>query len=255
MSFAWLNSWSHFRSATAILDREILGGAMQVIDVGAMGVRSAVLRCTRAATPLRFTIYPMVHLGEPAFYADISRRLRGHDLIVAEGIQGADRSVRNLTRAYRLAGGERLGLVVQTREMLDVGVPVLFADMTGEDFGRRWREIPLAERVVVGSAVPLFAIYQRVFGSRETLARHLRLDDDTAIDSWNPDSGLEKLVCDRREALLVGTLVDIYAQRRDEPIDVAIVYGAAHALPVVRYLMAALGYVARAAEWVRVFDY
>jgi hypothetical protein len=228
---------------------------VDVIDVGAMGVRSAVLRCIRAATPLRFTIYPMIHLGEPAFYADISRRLRDHDLIVAEGIQGADRSVRNLTRAYRLAGGDRLGLVEQTRKVVEVGVPVLWADMTGEDFGRRWREVPLAERAVAAGAAPLAGIYLRLFGSREFLARHLRVDDDTAIDSWRPDSGLDRLVCDRREALLVSALEDIDTQRRDEPIDVAIVYGAAHVLPVVRYLKAALGYVVRAAEWVRVFDY
>jgi hypothetical protein len=228
---------------------------MDVVDVGAMGVRSAVLRCTRAKTPLRFTVYPMIHLGEPAFYEDISRRLRGHDLIVAEGIQGADRSVRNLTRAYRLAGGDRLGLVIQTREVVEVGVPVLWADMTGEDFGRRWREVPLAERVVVTGASPLIGIYLRLFGSREFLARYLRIDDDTAIDSWRPDSGFDKLVSDQREALLVSALADIYAKRRDEPIDVAIVYGAAHVLPVVRYLKAALGYVVRAAEWVRVFDY
>jgi hypothetical protein len=228
---------------------------MDIVDAGLMGVRSVILLLTRPATPLRFTIYPMVHLGEPAFYAEISRRLRGHDLIVAEGIQGADKAVRNLTRAYRFAGGrERLGLATQTREVVEVGVPIVWADMTGEDFRRGWRKVPLAERVVAAGAAPALGMYLRMFGSRETLARYLRVNDDTAIDDWNPNSGIEKLVSDERDVLLLKALGEVYEARRDEPINVAIVYGAGHALPTVRYLMG-LGYVARAPEWVTVFNY
>jgi hypothetical protein len=36
---------------------------------------------------------------------------------------------------------------------------------------------------------------------------------------------------------------------------VAIVYGAGHVLPVVTYMMAALGYVVTDAEWLTVFSY
>lgn len=228
---------------------------MDIIDTGLMGVRSVILPMTRRATALRFTIYPMVHLGEPAFFAEISRRLRAHDLIVAEGIQGTSRAVRNLTRAYRMAGGqERLGLVTQTRDVVEVGVPIVWADMTGDDFGRRWRKIPLAERVVVAGAAPIAGIYLRTFGSREFLAKYLRVDDDTAIDNWNPDSGIEKLISDERDALLLKALGEIYEQRRDDEINVAVVYGAGHALPTVRYLMG-FGYVTRTPEWVTVFNY
>lgn len=228
---------------------------MDIIDTGLMGVRAVILPMLRRATALRFTIYPMVHLAEPAFYAEISRRLRGHDLIIAEGIQGASKAARNLTRAYRMAGGqERLGLVTQTREVVEVGVPIVWADMAGEDFGRRWRRVPLTERVVAAGAAPVVGMFLRTFGSREFLARYLRLDDDTAIDNWNPNSGIEKLIGDERDALLLNALGGVYEQRRDEEINVAIVYGAWHALPTVRYLMGH-GYVARAPEWVTVFGY
>jgi hypothetical protein len=40
---------------------------MQIIEVSVIGVRSGVLRLTRPDTPLRFEIYPMVHIGEPAW--------------------------------------------------------------------------------------------------------------------------------------------------------------------------------------------
>lgn len=228
---------------------------MDIIDTGLMGVRSVILPMTRRATGLRFTIYPMIHLGEPAFFAEISRRLRGHDLIIAEGIQGASKAARNLTRAYRMAGGqERLGLATQTREVVEVGVPIVWADMTGEDFGRRWRKLPLTERVVAAGATPVVGMYLRMFGSREFLAKYLRVDDDTAIDNWNPNSSIEKLISDERDALLLKALGEVYEQRRDEELSVAVVYGAWHALPTVRYLMGR-GYVARAPEWVTVFNY
>src|SRR2546423_13519279 len=61
---------------------------MQIIEQSIAGVRSAVLRLTRRDTPLRFEIYPMVHIGEPAFYAAVADRLRRCDLIVAEGVGG-----------------------------------------------------------------------------------------------------------------------------------------------------------------------
>jgi hypothetical protein len=40
---------------------------MQIIEVSVIGFRSGVLRLTRPDTPLRFEIYPMVHIGEPAW--------------------------------------------------------------------------------------------------------------------------------------------------------------------------------------------
>ncbi|WP_431904714.1 hypothetical protein [Amycolatopsis thermoflava] len=229
---------------------------MEIIDAGLMGVRSAVLRVSRRQTPLRFTIYPMVHLGERSFYDEVSRRLRDHDLIVAEGIIGASAGARKLTRTYRHAGGHhKLGLVEQSKSMVDVGVPVVWADLTGSEFDDGWRKVPFTERAIATVGAPLVAGYLRMFGSPEVLARHLKLDDDIAIDRWDPDSGLDRLVSDEREARLVRALQDIHERRHDERIDVAVVYGAAHALPVVQFLMAKLGYVVSSADWVTVFTY
>jgi hypothetical protein len=229
---------------------------MEIIDAGAMGVRSAVLRLAKRGTPLRFTIYPMIHLAEADFYTEVSSRLREHDLIVAEGMQSPNKNVQRMTQAYRAAGGaERLGLVAQTRAVVEVGVPIIWADMTGEEFDEKWQDVPLVERLIASAGGPLAGLYLRAFGSREFLARYLPIDDDTAVDDWRPESGLDKLVCDEREALLVEELGRIHAERHDGPLDVAIVYGAAHALPVVTYLMAALGYVVIGAEWLTVFDY
>jgi hypothetical protein len=59
---------------------------MQLIEATDYAVRSAALRLARRDAPLRFEIFPMVHLAEPAFYAVVTDRLRRSDLIVAEGV-------------------------------------------------------------------------------------------------------------------------------------------------------------------------
>jgi len=55
---------------------------MQLIDVTDFGVRSAVVWLQRRETPLRFTLFPMVHLGTTAFYADVTRRLERCRVVV-----------------------------------------------------------------------------------------------------------------------------------------------------------------------------
>lgn len=50
-------------------------GSMQLIEATDYAVRSAALRLARRDAPLRFEIFPMVHLAEPAFYAAVTDRL------------------------------------------------------------------------------------------------------------------------------------------------------------------------------------
>ncbi|GAB3882242.1 hypothetical protein GCM10029964_039690 [Kibdelosporangium lantanae] len=228
---------------------------MEIISVG-WGVRAAILHVTRTRTPLKFTLYPMVHLGEARYYEEMSRRLRAHDLIVAEGVVSTDKRGRAVTLAYELpAGGERLGLVAQPWGMVDVGVPVVWADMPGEEFSRRWQALPLVERAAINTGAPLFGLYLRLFMSRERLARSLELNDDTIVDNWRPETGVDRLITDDRDALLVEAVTRIHEERRDEPVDVAVVYGAEHVPPLVTYLMKAFGYVVTDSDWITVFDY
>jgi hypothetical protein len=87
---------------------------MQIIEVSDLGVRSAVIWLQRRETPMRFVLFPMLHLGTPSFYAEVTRRLRACDLVVAEGIRGRSIQASALTLTYRLSGGARRGgLVVQ----------------------------------------------------------------------------------------------------------------------------------------------
>jgi hypothetical protein len=229
---------------------------VDIIDVSGMGVRSAVVQLRRKGTPCRFTIYPMIHVGEPSFYLAVRARLARHDLIVEEGISGPTRAGELLTSVYRSETLQlRLGLQVQPRNLCDVGVPVVRPDMTGPEFEERWRRIGLPERALWYAATPAFGLYTRLFMSRAMLARELQLDCDTLAIEEPTELELMKIITDERDALLCAEAGRIHTGRCEEDIDVAVVWGAAHVAPLVAYLRMRYGYVPRDAEWLLVFDF
>jgi pheromone shutdown protein TraB len=97
-----------------------------------------------------------------------------------------------------------------------------------------------------------------VFGSRELLVRRLGSQEDLPTREQELGYGrfdaLQELLVDDRDVLLVEALEAIHQQRFQEPISVAVVYGAGHMPAVVRYL-ARYGYRASSAEWLTVLGY
>jgi hypothetical protein len=67
-------------------------------------------------------------------------------------------------------------------------------------------------------------------------------------------ASFQELLVEDRDALLVEALDAIHQQRSQEPMSVAVVYGAGHMPAVVRSL-ARYGYRASSAEWLTVFGY
>lgn len=229
---------------------------MDIIDVSDLGVRTAVVQLRRKGTPCRFTLYPMIHLGEPSFYQAVHARLARHDLIVEEGVAGPSRMADLLTSVYRSeALRARLGLQVQPRDLCDVGVPVVRPDMTGPEFEDRCRDIDLPERALLYTAVPTFGLFVRLFLTRAMLAQELQLDCDTLAIREPTGLRIEEIVTDERDALLCAEVSRIHTERCEEDIDVAVVYGAGHVAPLVSHLRVRHGYVPRSADWLLVFDF
>ena len=228
---------------------------MDIIDVNDMGVRTAVLELRRKGTPCRFTIYPMIHLGEAAFYRDVKARLAGHDLIVAEGIIGPSSATSLLTQVYRSKTLQtRLGLQAQTGDLYDVGVPVVTPDMTGPELDRRWREIGLPERAMWYTMTPAVRLFLDMFATRSLVASQLQTDSDTLAIEEPPGFELHEIITDQRDVLLCEAVTRIHTERCEEDINVAVVYGAAHVAPLVAHLRVRHGYVPRDAEWLQVFS-
>ena len=208
---------------------------MDVIHAGPLGVRSAVFELRSKNTPCRFTVYPMIHVGDASFYRAVADRLAGHDLIVGEGIRGPSRITSLITLVY------------------DVGVPVLRPDMTGSEVDQGWRRIRLAEHAMWCAALPVATLYLGLFASRALIARHVHLDDDV-LDVEEPNVlELHDLIVDQRDALLCEALTQIHTERCEEDVNVAVVYGASHVPPLVTHLRRH-GYVPYPGEWLQVFS-
>ncbi len=190
----------------------------------------------------------------------ITSRLGNCDLVVAEGIRGKAAAVSVLTLSYRLLRrNRRLGLVVQNLDLDALGIPVIWPDMTGAQFGGRWRQaVPLLHRLVMWCVAPLFAAGMMLVGTRRMLGRYLAVDDLPTREQELQREAFEDMdtvVVDERDALLVDALVSIHSQRSAEAVSVGVVYGAAHMPAVAAGLLARLGYRARSAEWLTVFGY
>ncbi|SNT55256.1 hypothetical protein [Actinacidiphila glaucinigra] len=229
---------------------------MQYIEVTELaGVRSAIIRFRSRGTALVFELYPMIHLAEPAFYEEVTARLRAScDLVIAEGVRGST-ATRALTRSYRSLGGhERLGLVVQDIDFDTLGVPVICPDMSGAEFDDRWRRLPLRERAPLAALVPAYVAGMRLLGTRRFLARYMQLEDlpgdDEETELWTDD-----LVLHQRDRLLIDALTRLHHARagRTEPFTAGILYGAAHMRAVTTALMD-LGYRPAGSQWLTVFS-
>jgi hypothetical protein len=233
---------------------------MQIIEVSDFWVRSAVIWLRRRDTPMRFVLFPMLHVAAPGFYEEVTRRLRGCDLVLAEGIRGESLTSSALTLTYRLFGSaNRDGLVEQRIDYGSLGVPVVAPDMSASEFEAGWRTIPLRLRLLAWALMPIYAIGTLFFGSRELLARHAEVDDlpsraDVEMASDEHVAPFRQAVLADRDTHLQLALERIHDEHCNEAIQVAIVYGAAHMPAVAHYLRQRFGYWACDAEWMTVFE-
>jgi hypothetical protein len=116
--------------------------------------------------------------------------------------------------------------------------------------------VPRWQRALAVTFSPLAGLDRLAFGSRRALARDMNLDDldwqDELVNITSMDD-LLALVGEQRDRLLIAELDQIHRDRRHEAITVAVVYGAAHAAPIVHGMRALHGYGVRSAEWLTVF--
>lgn len=232
---------------------------MQLIEVSMTGARSAVITLQAPQTPMRITLFPMTHLGTADYYQSVTARLAGSHLIIAEGISGRTAARDALTLAYRLpAHSRRLALTVQVIDYASLGIPVICPDITAPQFRKRWRSLPLLQRLTVWTLTPAFAAAFTLLGTRRTLSRYLATDDlPTHLEEQarQAASNLTELILDHRDALLMDCLASVHQARKTEDIDVAVVYGAGHMPALTRQLLRRYGYRPHTAEWLTIFDF
>src|SRR5665213_2416395 len=151
---------------------------MQFIETSMFGVRAARMSFASSTSTTRVTLFPMVHVGEPAFYDATYEDALGHDVVLIEGVRSP--IPFRVTRSYRWLVGSRAmaGLVVQPRFPIGVGpARVVHADVTGEEFAREWAAVPIWIRAVIYVLAPLVGLRRRWFSTRARLAKDMRCED------------------------------------------------------------------------------
>lgn len=232
---------------------------MQFIEKNSLNVRSAVYHLTRDGAGPEFILFPMVHVGSKEFYEEIGRRLAACDLIVAEGV--ASKRASLLTLSYRVVKKiRRMELVTQAEglNMSRFRGKVVNHDMEGRAFDERWSSLPLGVRAQVFFLIPVYVVYLFLFGTRETLAEHIAVEDlPTSDEVLFHDEDFEKfdtLIVAERDRRLIESIERLHGSGRRDAQTVGVVYGAAHMRNVTDFLLGRLKYRVAKADWVTVFD-
>jgi hypothetical protein len=201
------------------------------------------------------TLYPMIHIGEPAFYDAVYRAASQHDVVLVEGVRSA--VSRRLTRAYRWPA-RRHRLIVQPPFKPGPGGPrVVHADLSASEFDVEWKRIPLWIRALVTLLIPLMALVLRWSGTRESLAAAVQMEDRKSaseILAWNPAvAALHRTILEIRDQRLIERLAAILGEPAGDARSVAIVYGAAHMRAVLQE-MRRRGFHAVDSGWIDIFE-
>jgi hypothetical protein len=231
------------------------GVDVQVTEVSVVGVRCAVIALKRADTPLRFLLFPMVHVGRPDYYADVATRLRRCDLIVAEGYDGPSSTGRAYVTAMRLTGRRAASpLVHQDIDYAAAGVPVVWPEGLDPD-ERRHTRMPFTGWLDMAVMVPVLSTTMLVGGRDWLLRRRFEVDDDTDVRA-SRCAWLDRKIVEERDDQLVQALAQLHETRSTEDITVGIVYGAAHMPAVVRAMSNRYGYrPRRGGEWLTAIEF
>jgi hypothetical protein len=203
-------------------------------------------------------LFPMVHVGSAAFYEQVRSRLERCDAILYEGVSSL--KVRILTLAYRLvAHRKRLNLICQgdALPLKSHHSRLIHADVSAGEFNTEWSRIPFWYRLVLAVAAPLYGAYLCVTATRESIGRHLSLDDQSSRHEalrWDDSGGVDRAIISTRDAKLLSRLESLLSAEPRES-RVAILYGAGHMPAVTDLLMGKYQYRVIASEWLDVFAY
>lgn len=232
---------------------------MQFTEKNSFNLRAAVYSLKKDSAALEFVIFPMIHVGSREFYQEISSRLASCDLLLVEGVKSKKGAI--LTLSYRCVKKiRRMDLITQHEgiRLDEFRNEILNTDMEGDAFDERWSALPITLRVQLFLVVPFVVVYLFIFGTRESLAEHLVVEDlPSDEDLLNEDESLsllDSLLDDERDRKLIEHIANVNNQRSQTSQRIGIVYGALHMRCVMAFLMQKLNYRVVKADWVKVFD-
>ena len=184
-------------------------------------------------TDLKFTLFPMIHVGSPLFYREVGKDLERFQFVLYEGTTWRkDGKARPM---YDWAA-KNLGLVTQHALRFPETATCINIDMPADEFRARFLRSPIYIRLLLPLLRPLFWLLTffpsfREYGLTSIVVREAR--------KYGSSGGpRDRLILDRRDAHITGRIREFVAERRDAPDDtfVAVVFGAGHMIAISRCL-------------------
>lgn len=212
------------------------------------------MRFRHRTSPITLTLYPMVRIGEQAYYNGVFREAFDHDVALVEGLKSP--VMRHLRRQYSWINLKKLGLVLQPEipSQDEVYAKIVYADLTAEEFRIEWRKVSAPFRIILYVLSPLIGFHRRLFSSRSSLAKNKSLRDlpsSNEVLHWNPKfEPIRHSALHARDKRLLECLaceLNGNAEKR-----IAIVFGARHMRAVISDLRKR-GFVSSDATWQTVF--
>jgi hypothetical protein len=238
---------------------------VQITEVSDIGLRSAAITLRHDETPMEFLLLPMIHIAEPAFYAEVRRRLRTCAVIVAEGVTSGKPlwpPAMDFADRY-IPHGRNHTVVAQTDELvLPEGIAVIRPDVPPVEPAVDLSGVPGLKRMAKITGLNLMLVTSThviaagiaLAGPRVLCTKDLEVHDYpfTTEEELAADSPLAHAMLDVRDRELLRALADVHEQRRLEQIRVGVVYGAGHMPAVANGLSDRYRYRPRSAEWMTV---
>ena len=200
---------------------------------------------------LRVTLYPVFHVGSPAFYAALSADLERFRVFLLEGVRW-----RTLSGSVYGLAARNLGLVAQHDHLrLPADAERLPMDMDAAGFARALRELPLRSRLVMQFLRPvLWAATLTEAGrhlvwdsiSREGHAQSLQQDQDAPVMQLIR-SKRDRAMCDRLRRFVE----DPTRIAAGQPV--AVIAGASH-MPALYATLRECGFQKGSVRWFEVLD-
>lgn len=217
---------------------------MQFIEANSFELRSVLYELECRDEPLRFVLFPMIHIGEKRYYEDIAARASRCDLLLVEGVPSV--WARISTRSYALFAS-RLGLV--TQQELKLGAhraKIVNADMSAAEFDCAYSHLPLLAKAILPVVLPVYGLYFFFAGTREQLAKQLDTTDlpsrEEILETTEEIDALNDLILSRRDRAFIRRLQSLSEDSHGKALTVGIIYGARHMPAIFRFLSDHLGY-------------
>jgi hypothetical protein len=232
---------------------------VQFIETSDLGVRSAIYSLRRVGDPVEFRLFPMIHVGSKAYYAEVRRRLDVCDVVFAEGVTSRTATGTLITTSHRIAGRIRgSGLVSQDAlDLRSLGTRVVNTDVSSEEFDARWRKVALRERLFLAVGLPIFVAAMCLAGPKRALAPYLERNNlpSRAEELRSGEMQSDEVLVSYRDAHLLRLIEEFLERRSGEKQIVGIVWGAGHMRGITRLLLDKLGFRVSSAEWITVFEF